>query len=65
MTNMIINVRFMAGTSIEKAVEEAFKYAKKYNVLIEFKFNGVNMFITSYSNAKEEVEEYMERIKDE
>lgn len=62
-SNMTVRVEFLAGTSIEGAVQEAIQKAKLWDVAyVSFKFNGVNMNIRSNTNPDEAVEKFQLEI---
>ena len=59
MSNMIVNVEFLAGTTIEQAITEAKSKAQKWGVAyVSFKLNGVYFRIGSSADVYEAVEEF-------
>lgn len=61
---MIIEVKFIAGDSIEYASEEATRLAGLLRIAVHFKFNEVNCY--AYPNGKPEnlVDSYRKSLKD-
>lgn len=58
-SNMTINVEFLAGTTIEQAVEEAKLKAEKFDVAyICFNFNGISFSIGRNADIFEVLEEW-------
>lgn len=59
MSNMILNVEFVAGTDLKYALKEAKEKAESFDVaLICFDFNGISFSISSESDIEEEMELY-------
>lgn len=49
--NMVLNVEFLAGTTIEAALQEAITKAHECNLAyVCFNFNGVSFSIGQYAN---------------
>lgn len=64
MSNFILNVEVLAGTNIERAIEEAKAKSRMFDLAgIQFKFNGIELFVTSRSDVKELVNTYHERTR--
>ena len=60
MSNMTLNVRFLAGTNIKEALSEAKSKALCYNLAyIRFKFNGVSFSIGQHANINRVKERYL------
>lgn len=58
MSNMCINVEFLAGTSILEAVTEAKEKAINLNIAyIKFKFNCASFSIGPHANIKKAVKQ--------
>ena len=47
---MIVDVRFVAGESINSAVEKALKFAEKNDCFVHFEFNGFHMLVNQLSD---------------
>jgi len=47
---MIVDVRFIAGESIQTAVAKALKFADKNECFVAFEFNGIHMLVKRMSN---------------
>lgn len=64
-SNMTVKVEFLAGTSIEGAVQEAIQKARLWNVaFVSFNFNGISMSVHSTTNPAEAVEKFrLEMLK--
>jgi hypothetical protein len=63
-SNMSVAVKFLAGTSIEQAVEEAKIKASDWSVAyITFDFNGVKMNIRSNTSLIEAVDKFHEELQ--
>ncbi len=59
MSNMTIEVEFLAGTKLEDAISEAKKKALMFEVAyVCFNFNGVNFSISKNCNEDAVLEEY-------
>lgn len=59
MSNMSMEVEFLAGTDIEKAIIEAKAMARRLGLAyIIFKFNGVSCSIGATANIEVAVEEF-------
>ena len=56
-------VEFDAGTEIEEAVRDACSYAKRWNCIVRFRFNGVELEVDTSSDVEKKVEEYLEKLK--
>ena len=67
MSNITINVEFLAGTSVEEAVYEAREKARSWDVAyVCFNFNGVKCSIgpkADVLNAKEQIMQAMRNDK--
>lgn len=66
MTNFkeIKDFDVIAGTDIKEAVKEAISIAERYECVVRFNFNGVEMKIYEFSNVKEEAEYYGRRLRE-
>lgn len=63
-SNMTVKVEFLAGTSIEGAVQEAIQKAGLWSVAyVSFKFNGVNMNIRANTNPDEAVKKFQLQMR--
>jgi len=52
VSNICVSVEFLAGTSIEGAVQEAVEKCKLWQVgYVKFNFNGVNMSVKGNTNV--------------
>lgn len=61
MSNITLNVEFLAGTSIKDAVKEAKDMAIKLDIAyVEFSFNGRSLSIGSRCDIQEAVEGYQD-----
>ena len=59
MSNIIINVEFLAGTSIAQAVTEARSLAIKNDLaFVKFKFNGIPFSISKRADVDDCVKQY-------
>ena len=59
--NIVIEVEFLAGTSIEQSVMEARNMAHKLGLAyVKYKFNGVPMSISRRADTKEVAKLYAE-----
>lgn len=47
---MIVDVHFVAGESINSAVEKALKFAEKNDCFVHFEFNGFHMLVNRLSD---------------
>lgn len=47
----IVYLDFIAGTNIREAIEYSLDYAAKNNVIVNFRFNGVNLHIIHFENS--------------
>lgn len=63
-SNICVNVEFLAGTSIEQAVNEAIQKSILWQVAyVKFNFNGVRMSIKQTTNLIEAVDKFHEALK--
>lgn len=63
-SNICISVEFLAGTSIEAAVEEAVEKCKLWQVAyVKFSFNGVNMSVKANTYVGHAVFKWNEAMK--
>ncbi len=63
-SNICVSVEFLAGTSIEAAVEEAVEKCKLWQVAyVKFSFNGVNMSVKTNTNVDLAVVKWNEAMK--
>lgn len=63
-SNMSVAVKFLAGTSIEQAVEEAKIKASDWSVAyITFDFNGVKMNIRQDTSIIEAIDKFHEELQ--
>ena len=63
-SNMSVAVKFLAGTSIEQAIEEAKIKASDWSVAyITFDFNGVKMNIRPDTSIIEAVDKFHEELQ--
>lgn len=61
MSNITINVEFLAGTEVGDAIEEAKRNAEEWDVAyVCFKFNGTRFSIGRYACVGRCVEKYNE-----
>lgn len=59
-SNMILRVDFLAGTDIMEAIVESRQKAIDFDLAgINFKFNGIEMYITQNTDIKEAYDEYI------
>lgn len=64
MSNMSIHVEFLAGTTLENAVQEAKCKAEKWDVaLVEFNFNGIEFSIGRNADVCEVLEQFRSACK--
>lgn len=64
MSDMCVRVEFIAGTTLESAVEEAKCKADKWDVaFVEFKFNGVEFSIGRNADVCEVLEQFRSSCK--
>ena len=64
MSNISLNVEFMAGTSIEDAIKEARLLAVRLHIAyVVFKFNGVSCSVSRNPNIDKLVKDYHSVIK--
>ena len=64
MSNLTVNVEFLAGTTINEAIKEAKEKAQALNVCyITFKFNGKSLSVSQRANVKKMTEEYKTKKK--
>lgn len=64
MSNITINVDFLAGISIEHAIGEAKEKACVWNVAyVCFSFNGVKISVSQKADVEEMVEKYHATFK--
>lgn len=47
---MIVDVRFVAGESIQTAVEKALCFAEKNDCFVHFEFNSIHMLVNRLSD---------------
>lgn len=60
-SNICINIEFLAGTSIETAVQEAKEKAILWQVAyVKFDFNGVKMSVRAKTDVAEAVDKWIE-----
>lgn len=62
MPELTIIATVHAGANIMDAVEQAMELAKKLDVAVEFKFNGIPLLVFSSSDPMEVADEYFEAI---
>lgn len=60
---MLILVTFIPGTSIGDAVVRAIALAKRVKVGVQFNFNGITVFVHSYSDGASIVNQYIRDCK--
>ena len=61
MSNMTVNVEFLAGTSLKQAVEEAKHKCDTWEVAyVCFSFNGVNFSVSPGADTWDAEEQYKE-----
>lgn len=66
MSAMIMEVEFLAGTSVLDAVNEAKIKAIAFDLAyVEFKFNGVEMLISQNANVDKAIDEFSRRMSDQ
>lgn len=59
MSNIIINVEFLAGTSVARTVTEARSLAIKNDLaFVKFKFNGIPFSISQRADVDDCVKQY-------
>lgn len=59
MSNMTIQVEFIAGTGIEDAITEAIEKAKLLNIAyVKFNFNGIKFAIGQSANIAKVLQDY-------
>lgn len=64
MSNICLNIEFLAGTSIDKAAEEAIEFVNRLGIAyVQFDFNGVNCSIGRRATVSSVVETYREVMK--
>ncbi len=64
MSNVCISVEFLAGTSIDKAAEEAIELVNKMEIAyVRFNFNGVDCSIGRNATVEKVVSSYMSTHK--
>lgn len=65
MSNIIINVEFLAGTSVAQAVTEARTLAIKNDLaFVKFKFNGIPFSVSQRADIDDCVKQYEEVLHD-
>ena len=63
MSNICIDVEFLAGTDITQAIEEAKQKARQWDVAyVKFKFNSVHMSIGQQADIAKAVKSFHEEI---
>lgn len=61
MSNITIEVEFLAGTSIEQAIGEAKIKASLWNVAyVKFNFNGVKISVKQNTDVEKTVKKFMD-----
>lgn len=60
--NLSIEVKVIAGQSINDALADAIVLARKLDVMIEFEFNGIFVCVTENSNVDEQAKEYYNKL---
>lgn len=65
MSNFIMHVELLAGTSIEEAIEEARKKCIQLDLAyINFNFNGVEMSVGKYADVDSGVKAFDQTMRD-
>lgn len=60
-SNMVLNVEFLAGTSLEDALKEAKEKAIELNLAyVTFDFNGIGFSVRQNGDIEEALEKYKE-----
>tara|TARA_Y100000114_G_C11764120_1_gene332321 strand:- start:20289 stop:20507 length:219 start_codon:yes stop_codon:yes gene_type:complete len=63
MSNITLNVEFLAGTDFTEAVEEAKQKCQQWDVaLVCFKFNGVECSVSRNADAENLHKRYMKAL---
>ena len=63
-SNMVLEVSFLAGTSIQEAIDEARYFALKHNLTyVKFNFNGISMSIQPYCSVRATAEAFLKAMK--
>ena len=63
-SNMILEVSFLAGTSIQEAIDEARYFALKHNLAyVKFNFNGISMSIQPNCSVRATAEAFLKAMK--
>lgn len=62
MTNAIIKIEFLAGSDITESFVEAIKLAKKLDIWVSFKFNGIDCNVYKNNNVQECVDSYHKNL---
>jgi len=66
MSNVCLNIEFLAGTSIDKAAEEAIELVNKLGIAyVRFDFNGVKCSVGRNAKVETVVEHYLDATKSE
>lgn len=61
MSNLIINVEFLAGTDVKKAISEAKELANKLDIAyVSFEFNGAKFSIGKNADEHQAYEQWTE-----
>lgn len=61
MSNITIEVEFLAGTSIEQAIQEAKEKAIFWDVAyVEFNFNGVRISVRQNTDVEKTVKKFLD-----
>lgn len=64
MSNITINVEFLAGTDFTEAVEEAKQKCRQWDVaLVCFKFNGVECCVSRNADVEHMHNQYLKALK--
>jgi len=59
---LIQRVEFLAGTSLQEAVREAYEYACRNRCIVQFNFNGVEMSVSWVSEVEEKIDYWEKKI---
>lgn len=62
-SNMVLEVSFLAGTSIQEAIDEARYFALKHNTYVKFNFNGISMSIQPNCSVRATAEAFLKAVK--
>lgn len=58
--NIVLKIKFIAGTEIKEAIEQAIYKALEWDVaLIKFKFNGTTIYVSRNSDVDDKYQEYL------